>query len=112
MNTNIHRKLSAVLSADVAGYSRLMSENESRTLEDLRRMRTDLFEPTVKRSEGDVIKRMGDGWLVDFKSALDAVQCAFAVQRELRDDPRIKLRIGIHVGDIVHEAEDIFGNGV
>lgn len=112
MNTNIHRKLSAVLSADVAGYSRLMSENESRTLEDLRRLRTDLFEPTVKRFEGDVIKRMGDGWLVDFKSALDAVQCAFAVQRELRDDPRIKLRIGIHVGDIVHEAEDIFGNGV
>lgn len=106
------RKLAAILSADVVGYSRLMGEDESRTLAALRDLRKATFEPVITEKRGTVIKRMGDGWLVEFASVVDAVNCAIAVQESLLEHPFIKLRMGIHVGDIVHEDEDIYGDGV
>ncbi|MCR9212846.1 MAG: hypothetical protein NXI13_03955 [Proteobacteria bacterium] len=106
------RKLAAILSADVVGYSRLMGEDEGRTLAGLRELRQQTFEPVINEKRGTVVKRMGDGWLVEFASVVDAVNCAISVQEALLDHPFIKLRIGIHVGDIVHEDEDIYGDGV
>ncbi len=100
------------MAADVASYSRLMREDEATTLSDLRALRRDLLEPEIARCRGQVVKRMGDGWLVEFASAVDAVECALAVQEQLTAHPRIKLRIGVHVGDIVHEDEDVYGDGV
>jgi adenylate cyclase len=112
MTPKNERRLSAILAADVAGYSRLMGADEAGTLADLRQLRSAVFEPVVTGYRGTVIKRMGDGWLVEFASAADAVRAAIDIQSGLVDHPRIRLRIGVHVGDIVHEAEDIFGDGV
>ena len=106
------RKLAAILAADVAGYSKLMGEDETRTLAALRELRNDLFQPTVAEHRGEVVKSMGDGWLVEFASVVDAVNCAIQVQEKLEDHDIIKLRMGIHIGDIVHEDEDIYGDGV
>ncbi len=106
------RKLAAILAADVAGYSKLMGEDETSTLEALRELRNDLFQPTVSEHRGDIVKSMGDGWLVEFASVVDAVNCALQVQENLAGHEIIKLRIGIHIGDIVHEDEDIYGDGV
>jgi adenylate cyclase len=112
MRAGTQRKLAAVLVADVVGYSALMGEDEDGTLAALRGLRQELFAPSVSRHRGEVIKRMGDGWLVAFDSAVDAVGCATEVQDGLSDNEKIKLCIGLHVGDIVHEDEDIFGDGV
>lgn len=106
------RKLAAILAADVAGYSKLMGEDETGTLDALRKLRQDLFQPTVTEHRGEVVKSMGDGWLVEFASVVDAVNCALQVQENLANHELIKLRIGIHIGDIVHEDEDIYGDGV
>ena len=106
------RRLAAILAADVAGYSRLMSEDEANALSALRQLRGELFEPVVERHHGDVVKRMGDGWLVEFASVVDAVNCAIDIQDRLQDHPVVKLRMGLHIGDITHEHEDIFGDGV
>jgi TolB-like protein/Flp pilus assembly protein TadD len=106
------RKLAAVLAADVAGYSRLMSEDDAGALAVLRRLRDETFEPVVSAHRGNIIKRMGDGWLVTFESVADAVNCAVAVQDALKTDEKIRLRMGLHIGDITHENEDIFGDGV
>jgi adenylate cyclase len=106
------RKLAAILAADVAGYSKLMGEDETGTLDALRELRQDLLRPTVEDHRGEVIKSMGDGWLVEFASVVDAVNCALQVQETLASHEVIKLRIGIHIGDIVHEDEDIYGDGV
>jgi len=106
------RKLAAVLSADIVGYSKLMGKDETGTLAALRELRKTTFEPLIIENNGHVVKRMGDGWLVEFVSIVDAVKCAIDVQELLMDHEIIKLRIGIHVGDIVHEDEDIFGDGV
>jgi adenylate cyclase len=106
------RKLAAILAADVVGYSRLIAEDEARTLDALRALRRELFEPLVAEHRGEVVKRMGDGWLVSFGSVVDAAQCAIQVQERLAGHDRIKLRIGVHLGDIVHEDEDIYGDGV
>lgn len=106
------RRLAAILAADVVGYSRLMGEDESGTLQALRQFRAQQFEPLVAEHRGKVIKRMGDGWLVEFASIVDALTCATEVQQGLAGHDLIKLRIGIHVGDIVHEDEDIYGDGV
>lgn len=106
------RKLAAVLVADVVGYSRLMGEDETRTLKALRELRTESFEPVITAQQGQVVKRMGDGWLVEFASIVDAVHCAIEIQESLNAHEFIKLRIGIHIGDIVHEDEDIYGDGV
>jgi adenylate cyclase len=112
MSGDVNRKLCAILAADVAGYSRLMREDEAKTLADLRRLRSELFDPLVERHRGTIIKRMGDGWLVEFATTVDAVACTIQVQRGLQNDPRIRLRTGIHIGDVIHEGEDIFGDGV
>ena len=109
----VKRRLAAILAADVVGYSRLMGKDETAALDALRELRTQSFEPLVTEYNGDVVKRMGDGWLVKFSSAAAAVACAIAVQEELADHDFIKLRIGIHSGDIVEEEEeDIYGDGV
>ena len=108
----MERKLAAILAADVVGYSRLIAEDEARTLDALRALRRELFEPLVAEHRGEVVKRMGDGWLVSFASVVDAAQCAIQVQERLSGHDRIKLRIGVHLGDIVHEDEDIYGDGV
>jgi class 3 adenylate cyclase len=106
------RKLAAVMAADVAGYSKLMGEDETGTLGALRDFRKSLFEPSIAEHRGTVIKSMGDGWLVEFDSVVDAVNCATRIQEALDANAVLKLRIGIHIGDIVHEEDDIFGDGV
>ncbi|MBT3533928.1 MAG: adenylate/guanylate cyclase domain-containing protein [Rhodospirillaceae bacterium] len=105
------RKLAAILAADVAGYSKLMGKDETGTLAALRELRQGLSD-AVAGHRGEVVKSMGDGWLVEFTSVVDAVNCALQVQKNLAGHEIIKLRIGIHIGDIVHEDEDIYGDGV
>ncbi len=112
MTEGIQRRLAAILAADVAGYSRLMGADEAGTLAALRALRKDLFEPAVANHRGAVVKRMGDGWLVEFASVADAVSCALIVQEELARRDTVELRIGVHLGDITHEDEDIYGDGV
>ena len=112
MTDGIQRRLAAILAADVAGYSRLMGEDEAGTLSALRHLRTELFVPTVRGHRGKIVKSMGDGWLVEFASVVDAVTCAIKVQEGLAGHESITLRVGVHMGDITHEEEDIFGDGV
>jgi TolB-like protein/class 3 adenylate cyclase len=106
------RKLAAILAADVVGYSRLMGEDQARTLDALRQLRKELFEPVVDEYHGNVVKRMGDGWIVEFASVSDAVDCAIRFQDGLVDHEIIRLRAGIHIGEVVFEDEDVFGEGV
>ena len=106
------RRLAAILAADVVGYSAMMAEDEASTLEALRRLRRELFHPAVAGHRGQVVKAMGDGWLVEFGSASDAVNCAVQIQSELERNEAIRLRMGIHLGDITHEEEDVYGDGV
>jgi adenylate cyclase len=115
----VERRLAAVLAADVAGYSRLMGRDEERTLAQLKTFRKTVFDPTVATHRGRIVKTTGDGMLVEFASAVDAARCAVEVQREMvkrnSDVPpelRIEFRIGIHVGDIIIDDDDIFGDGV
>ncbi len=112
MSERVQRKLAAILAADVVGYSRLMGEDETKTLAALRKLRTELFAPAVAEQRGNIVKSMGDGWLVAFDSARDAVQCAIQVQEKLSEDEFLKLRMGLHIGDVTHEDEDIYGDGV
>jgi adenylate cyclase len=114
------RKLAAILAADVVGYSRLAGTEEDRTLARLRGLRSDLIDPAIAVHNGRVIKRTGDGILVEFRSAVDAVNCAVEVQNGmvernagLPEDRRILFRVGIHVGDVVEESDgDLMGDGV
>ncbi len=109
------RRLAAIMSADVAGYSRLMGKDEAGTLSALKALRKDVFAPQVTAHKGRVVKLMGDGALVEFPSIVNAVDCAIAVQRALADratDEAIRLRIGINLGDIIIEGSDIYGDGV
>jgi len=114
------RKLAAILAADVVGYSRLTGADEDRTLARLRALRSDLIDPTIAVHNGRVVKRTGDGALVEFRSVVDAVRCAIEVQNAmiernagLPDDRRIEFRIGIHLGDVVEESDgDLMGDGV
>jgi class 3 adenylate cyclase len=114
------RKLVAILAADVVGYSRLTSVDEDRTLARLRALRSDLIDPTIAVHMGRVIKRTGDGALVEFRSVVDAVRCATEVQNAMVErnaglppDQRIEFRIGIHLGDVVEESDgDLMGEGV
>jgi adenylate cyclase len=115
-----NRKLAAILAADVVGYSRLASVDEDRTLARLRALRSDLIDPTIAVHNGRVIKRTGDGALVEFRSVVDAVRCAVEVQNGMVErnagvpqDRRIEFRIGIHLGDVVEESDgDLMGDGV
>ncbi|HZC95602.1 MAG TPA: adenylate/guanylate cyclase domain-containing protein, partial [Bradyrhizobium sp.] len=112
----VERRLAAVLAADVAGYSRLMGADEVGTLAALKRYRREIVDPAITAHNGRIVKTTGDGMLVEFASAVDAVTCAVAVQERMADQategPRIELRIGIHVGDIIIDDNDIFGDGV
>ncbi|TMJ38691.1 MAG: adenylate/guanylate cyclase domain-containing protein, partial [Alphaproteobacteria bacterium] len=114
------RKLVAILAADVVGFSRLTSVDEDRTLARLRALRSDLIDPTIAVHMGRVIKRTGDGALVEFRSVVDAVRCATEVQNAMVErnaglppERRIEFRIGIHLGDVVEESDgDLMGEGV
>ena len=113
------RRLAAVLAADVAGYSRLMGSDENRTLADLKRFRRTLIDPMISAHHGRIVKTTGDGMLVEFSSVVDAVECAEKVQREMAAqnqqtaaESRVEFRIGIHLGDIIVDENDIFGDGV
>jgi adenylate cyclase len=113
------RRLAAIFAGDVAGYSRLMSADEEGTLAKLNAHRREFLEPTIAEHRGRIVKRTGDGILIEFGSAVDAVQCAVTVQsgmgkrnEPIAPDKRIELRIGVHVGDIIFEEGDIFGDGV
>ena len=114
------RKLAAILVSDVVGYSRLTGADEDRILARLRSLRSDLIDPTIAVHHGRVVKRTGDGSIVEFRSVVDAVNCAIEVQRamvernaEVAPDKRIEFRIGIHLGDVVEESDgDLMGDGV
>jgi adenylate cyclase len=109
------RRLAAILAADVIGYSRLMAADEAGTLVALKRHREALFDPTVSANNGRIVKLIGDGTLVEFGSVVDAVNCAMAIQRAIAADPearKIMLRIGINLGDIIIDGDDIYGDGV
>jgi adenylate cyclase len=114
------RKLAAILAADVVGYSRLAGSDEDRTLARLRALRSDLIDPTIAVHNGRVVKRTGDGSLVEFRSVVDAVRCAIEVQNGMVErnaglppERRIEFRVGIHVGDVVEESDgDLMGDGV
>ena len=112
----INRKLAAILAADVVGYSRLMAADEAGTLAALKQHRQTVFEPAVAAHQGRIVKLIGDGTIVEFASVVDAVNCALSVQRsgELQDEsqPKIILRIGINLGDVIIEGDDIYGDGV
>lgn len=106
------RRLAAILAADIVGYSRMMGTDEVGTLASLRSFRSEVFGPTVAGHHGQVVKSMGDGWLVEFASARDAVTCAMHIQDRLAGQPTLALRIGLHTGDITFSDDDLFGDGV
>ena len=114
------RKIAAILCADVVGYSRLAGADEDRILARLRALRSDLIDPTIAVHHGRIVKRTGDELLIEFRSVVDAVRCAVEVQNAMVDrnagvslDRRIEFRVGIHLGDVVEEADgDLMGDGV
>jgi TolB-like protein len=113
------RRLAAILAADVAGYSRLMGADEEGTLERLKALRRELLDPKIAEHKGRIVKTTGDGVLVEFASVVDAVRCAVAVQQAMPErntgiaaDSRIELRIGINLGDVIVEGDDLYGDGV
>ena len=114
------RKLAAILVSDVVGYSRLAGADEDRILARLRALRSDLIDPTIAVHHGRTVKRTGDGALVEFRSVVDAVNCAIEVQRAMVErnaglppERRIEFRIGVHLGDVVEEIDgDLMGDGV
>src|SRR6516165_685842 len=113
------RHLAAILAADVAGYSRLMGVDEEGTHERLKAHLRQLVEPKIEEHRGRVVKNTGDGLLADFPSVVDAVRCAVEIQRGMAErnegtspEKRIDFRIGINLGDVIVEGEDIFGDGV
>ena len=115
----VQRRLAAILAADVAGYSRLTGADEEGTIARLRALRRELIDPTIASHSGRIVKTTGDGILVEFASVVDAVRCAVEVQRgmssrnnEIAVDRRIELRIGINLGDVVVEGDDLLGDGV
>ena len=115
----VQRCLSAILAADVVGYSRLMEADEMRTFDRLRALRKELFEPEISKAGGRIFKLMGDGLLAEFGSVINAVECATTLQqaladrnRSVPDDQRIDVRIGINLGDVIVEGGDRHGEGV
>ena len=114
------RKIAAILVADVVGYSRLAGTDEDRTLSRLRGLRSDLIDPAIAAHRGRVVKRTGDGALVEFRSVVDAVRCAVEIQHGVAErnagvapERRIEFRVGVHLGDVVEEEDgDLMGDGV
>ncbi len=119
MAEKVERRLAAILSADVVGYTRLMRADEEGTLTRFRAHRSELVEPKIAEYKGRIVKLMGDGWLVEFASVVDAVRCATEVQRGMAarnagvpEDDQIVLRVGINLGDVIVEGDDVHGDGV
>ena len=117
--TTATRHLAAILAADVVGYSRLMGEDEEGTLARLKAHRRELVDPKIREHHGRVVKTTGDGLLAEFASVVDAVRCAAEMQRgmidrepDLPEERRILFRVGINLGDVIAEGDDIFGDGV
>jgi adenylate cyclase len=113
------RRLTAILAADVAGYSRLMGADEEGTHERLKALRRELLDPKIAEHHGRIVKTTGDGLLAEFASVVDAVRCAVEVQLAMPDrntgvavDNRIELRIGLNLGDVIVEGDDLYGDGV
>src|SRR6201984_2813063 len=117
--TNVERRLAAILAADIVGYSRLMEVDEAGTLARLKTIRLELIDPAIAKCRGRVIKTTGDGMMVEFQSVTEAVRCAVDFQERMarrnRDMPASRAllyRIGINLGDVIVEEDDIFGDGV
>ena len=115
----VDRRLAAIFAGDIAGYSRLMGVDEEGTLRQLKAHRKELVDPKITEHRGRIVKTTGDGMLVEFVSVVDAVRCAVDIQRGMAErnagipsDERIEFRIGINVGDIIFDGDDIFGDGV
>jgi adenylate cyclase len=113
----VNRRLAAILAADVVGYSRLMGADEAGTLAALKRHREAIFDPAVAAHNGRIVKLIGDGVIAEFGSVVEAVNCALSVQRSSaktpdQSAPTIVLRIGINLGDVIIEGDDIYGDGV
>jgi class 3 adenylate cyclase len=115
----VEHRLAAILAADVAGYSRLMGTHEEGTLAQLKGHRQALVDLKIEEHRGRIVKTTGDGMLVEFAPVVDAVRCAVEVQRGMSErnarvsvDKRIEFRVGINLGDIIIESEDIYGDGV
>jgi TolB-like protein/class 3 adenylate cyclase len=115
----VQRRLAAILAADVAGYSRLTGADEEGTIARLRALRRELIDPAIAEHRGRIVKTTGDGLLIEFASVVDAVRCAVEVQREMTTrstdvptDQRIEFRVGIHVGDVVVDGDDLLGDGI
>jgi adenylate cyclase len=115
----VERKLAAILAADVVGYSRLMGQDETGTLARLKALRRELVEPLIARHHGRIVKLMGDGALTEFASVVDAVACAVEIQRGMAErtaampeDQRIAFRIGVNLGDLIIDGDDLYGDGV
>ncbi len=113
------RRLAAILAADIVGYSRLMEADERGTIAKQKAHQAELIDPSIAEHQGRIVKLMGDGILVEFASVVDSIRCAVAIQQamaeretDLPDDQRIRYRIGINVGDIVIDGDDILGDGV
>ena len=113
------RRLAAILAADVAGYSRLMGADEEGTLERLKALRREITDPKIAEHNGRIVKTTGDGLLIEFASVVDAVRCAVEAQRavldrnaEIPEDKRLVFRIGINLGDVIIDGDDIYGDGV
>src|SRR6266436_6378743 len=115
----MERRLAAILAADVVGYSRLMEQDEAGTLTALKSRRREILQPVVSRHHGRIVKLMGDGVLVEFGSAVNAVECAVELQAAMdianvgvAEDRRIVLRVGVNLGDVMVEGSDLYGDGV
>jgi adenylate cyclase len=115
----LERRLAAILAADVVGYTRLMGEDEVATLAALKAHRQELFEPAIAARGGRIVKLIGDGILAEFPSAVEAVECAVEIQEamaarnaDLPDERQLTFRMGINVGDVVVEEDDLYGDGV
>ena len=115
----VQRRLAAILAADVVGYSRLMELDEAGTLARLKLLRHELIDPRIAEDGGRIVKTMGDGVLVEFVSAVDAVNNALAIQQAMGErnadapeDRRMEFRIGVNLGDVIIDGDDIHGDGV
>ena len=114
----VERRLAAILAADVVGYSKLMGTDETGTLVLLTKLRVEQVNPRISEHNGRVFKTTGDGFLVEFSSVVNAVACAVDIQRAMAarnvdnsESPRIQFRIGVNLGDVIIEGEDVFGDG-
>ena len=115
----MERRLAAIMTADVVGYSRLMDEDEAGTHTRLEGLKAEILDPLINQHSGRIVKLMGDGFLIEFSSAVDAVECAIAWQNNVEarthlvaEDRAIRFRIGINIGDVIVKGDDLFGDGV